>query len=94
MLLQFVLSIRFALCFSTVRLLMNSWSALMTPLDSLKYYKGFLHSGFVCMDVEMGDVKAYVGDINYSHFRYDMAGKKRGIVSQVQSPILSVPNAV
>ena len=61
---------------------------IMTPLDSLKYYKGFLHSGFVCMDMEMGDVKAYVGDINYSHFRYDMAGQARRQVGSTIKPFL------
>lgn len=61
---------------------------LMTPLDSLKYYKGFLHSGFVCMDTQMGDVKAYVGDINYSHFRYDMAGQGRRQVGSTIKPFL------
>ncbi len=61
---------------------------VMTPLDSLKYYKGFLHSGFVCMDNESGDVKAYVGDINYSHFRYDMAGQGRRQVGSTIKPFL------
>ena len=61
---------------------------IMTPLDSLKYYKGFLHSGFVCMDTEMGDVKAYVGDVNYSHFRYDMAGQARRQVGSTIKPFL------
>lgn len=60
----------------------------MTPLDSLKYYKGFLHSGFVCMDTEMGDVKAYVGGINYTHFRYDMAGQGRRQVGSTIKPFL------
>ncbi len=61
---------------------------LMTPLDSLKYYKGFLHAGFVCMETESGDVKAYVGDINYSHFRYDMAGRARRQVGSTIKPFL------
>ncbi|MCM1515053.1 MAG: transglycosylase domain-containing protein [Paraprevotella sp.] len=61
---------------------------LMTPLDSLKYYKGFLHAGFVCMETETGDVKAYVGDINYSHFRYDMAGRGRRQVGSTIKPFL------
>lgn len=61
---------------------------VMTPLDSLKYYKGFLHSGLVCMDTETGDVKAYVGDINYTHFRYDMAGQARRQVGSTIKPFL------
>ncbi len=61
---------------------------LMTPMDSLKYYKGFLHSGFVCMETASGDVKAYVGDVNYSHFRYDMAGRARRQVGSTIKPFL------
>lgn len=61
---------------------------VMTPLDSLKYYKGFLHSGFVCMDTEMGDVKAYVGGVDYSHFSYDMAGQGRRQVGSTIKPFL------
>ncbi|MBR5467105.1 MAG: transglycosylase domain-containing protein [Bacteroidaceae bacterium] len=61
---------------------------IMTPLDSLKYYKGFLHSGFMCMDTEMGDVKAYVGDVNFSHFRYDMVSQGRRQVGSTIKPFL------
>lgn len=61
---------------------------VMTPLDSLKYYKGFLHSGFVCMDSETGDVKAYVGGLDYTHFRYDMAGQGRRQVGSTMKPYL------
>ncbi len=61
---------------------------VMTPLDSLRYYKGFLHAGFVCMENETGNVKAYVGDINYAHFRYDMAGQGRRQVGSTIKPFL------
>lgn len=61
---------------------------LMTPLDSLKYHKSFLRSGFVCMDAETGHVKAYVGGINYSHFQYDMAGQGRRQVGSTIKPYL------
>lgn len=61
---------------------------VMTPLDSLKYYKSFLHSGFMCMDTEMGDVKAYVGDINFAHFRYDMVSQGRRQVGSTIKPFL------
>ena len=44
---------------------------LMSPLDSLKYYNSFLHTGMVSMEPQTGDVKAWVGGINFKHFKYD-----------------------
>lgn len=45
---------------------------VMTPLDSIRYYKSFLRAGFMSMDPATGHVKAYVGGLNYTHFMYDM----------------------
>lgn len=39
--------------------------------DSLKYYKEFLHTGFMSMDPHTGEIKAWVGGINKKHFQYD-----------------------
>ena len=61
---------------------------VMTPMDSIKYYKGFLRTGFVCMDVRTGQVKAYVGGVNYMHFQYDMAGMGRRQVGSTIKPYL------
>lgn len=44
---------------------------LMTPLDSIVYYKHFLQSGMMSMDPTTGNVKAWVGGIDYKHFQYD-----------------------
>jgi len=44
---------------------------IMTPNDSIRYYKHFLQSGVMSMDPETGHVKAWVGGINYKHFQYD-----------------------
>lgn len=44
---------------------------VMTPLDSVKYYKYFLQCGFMSMDPRTGYVKAWVGGINHKHFQYD-----------------------
>ncbi|WP_192822902.1 penicillin-binding protein 1A [Rufibacter sp. LB8] len=44
---------------------------LMSPLDSLKYYKHYLHAGFMAMDPLTGKVKAWVGGTNYKYFKYD-----------------------
>ncbi|MDE6646235.1 MAG: transglycosylase domain-containing protein, partial [Prevotella sp.] len=44
----------------------------MTPLDSIRYYKSFLRSGFMSMCPQNGHVKAYVGGLDFMHFAYDM----------------------
>lgn len=44
---------------------------VMTPLDSVKYYKYFLQCGFMSMDPTTGYVKAWVGGINHKYFKYD-----------------------
>ena len=44
---------------------------IMTPLDSIKYYKHFLRAGLVSMEPQTGFVKAWVGGVNYKHFKYD-----------------------
>lgn len=44
---------------------------VMTPLDSIRYYKHFLQSGMMSMDPHTGHVKAWVGGIDYKHFQYD-----------------------
>ncbi|PZR23216.1 MAG: penicillin-binding protein [Flavobacterium psychrophilum] len=44
---------------------------VMTPLDSIRYYKHFLQTGVMSMSPIDGHVKAWVGGINYKHFQYD-----------------------
>ncbi|HXA01359.1 MAG TPA: transglycosylase domain-containing protein [Cytophagaceae bacterium] len=44
---------------------------LMSPYDSIKYYKHFLHTGFLAMDPHSGYIKAWVGGINHKYFKYD-----------------------
>ena len=44
---------------------------LMSPMDSLKYYKNFLQSGFMSMDPKSGQIKAWVGGIDFTYFKYD-----------------------
>ncbi|MFY0653330.1 MAG: transglycosylase domain-containing protein [Cyclobacteriaceae bacterium] len=43
----------------------------MSMVDSLKYYKHFLHSGFMAMDPHTGHIKAWVGGINHKYFKFD-----------------------
>lgn len=60
----------------------------MTPLDSIRYHKNFLRSGFMAMDVLTGYVKAYVGGIDYKYFQYDMVNQGRRQVGSTIKPFL------
>ncbi len=44
---------------------------ILTPYDSIRYYKSFLQTGFMAMEPQTGYVKAWVGGINHKHFKYD-----------------------
>lgn len=59
---------------------------IMTPLDSIRYYKHFLRTGFMSMDPLTGAVKAYVGGPDYRYFQYDMAMVGRRQVGSTVKP--------
>jgi penicillin-binding protein 1A len=61
---------------------------IMTPLDSIRYYKSFLRAGFISMDPKNGQVKAYVGGLDFMHFQYDMAMEGRRQVGSTIKPFL------
>jgi len=61
---------------------------IMTPIDSIKYYKSFLRTGFVSVCPQNGHVKAYVGGLDYSHFAYDMVMDGRRQVGSTIKPYL------
>ncbi len=44
---------------------------VMTPMDSIRYYKTFLRAAMMSMEPQTGHVKAWVGGVNYKHFQYD-----------------------
>ena len=44
---------------------------IMTPMDSIRYYKTFLRSAMMSMEPQTGHVKAWVGGVDYKHFQYD-----------------------
>lgn len=48
----------------------------MSPWDSVYYYKYFLNPGFMAMDTKSGQIKAWVGGIDYRYFKYDHVNKK------------------
>lgn len=61
---------------------------LMTPLDSIRYYKHFLQSGLMAMEPQTGNVKAWVGGINYKYFQYDHVGQGARQVGSTFKPFL------
>jgi penicillin-binding protein 1A len=44
---------------------------MLSTVDSLKYYKSILHTGFMSMDPRSGEIKAWVGGNNFRNFQYD-----------------------
>lgn len=86
-----------------------SWTGevdtVMTPYDSLRYYKYFLQCGFMSMEPATGFVRAWVGGINHEYFKYDhVRDGKRQVGSSFKpfvyalamqegwSPCMKVPN--
>ncbi len=61
---------------------------VMSPMDSIRYVKSFLRAGFMSMDPRNGAVKAYVGGIDFSHFKYDMVTLGRRQVGSTIKPFL------
>ncbi len=61
---------------------------IMTPLDSIRYYKTFLRCGFMSMCPQNGAVKAYVGGLDFTHFAYDMCMEGRRQVGSTIKPFL------
>jgi penicillin-binding protein 1A len=49
---------------------------LMSTMDSLRYYKKFLQTGFMSMDPHTGKIKAWVGGLDHKYFKFDHV--KRG----------------
>ncbi|WP_296143561.1 transglycosylase domain-containing protein [uncultured Flavobacterium sp.] len=61
---------------------------IMTPNDSIRYYKHFLQTGVMAMEPETGHVKAWVGGINYKHFQYDHVGQGARQVGSTFKPFV------
>lgn len=61
---------------------------IMTPLDSIRYYKHFLQSGLMSMEPQTGYVKAWVGGIDYKYFQYDHVGQGARQVGSTFKPIV------
>ncbi len=61
---------------------------VMTPLDSIRYYKHFLQAGLMSMEPQTGQVKAWVGGINYKYFQYDHVGQGARQVGSTFKPFV------
>ena len=73
-----------------VKMKVFSWNGMkdtvMTPMDSIRYIKSFLHCGLMAVDVNSGHVKAYVGGTNYKYFQYDHVKLSRRQVGSTFKP--------
>ena len=61
---------------------------IMTPLDSIRYYKHFLQAGLMAMEPQTGNIKAWVGGINYKYFQYDHVGQGARQVGSTFKPFV------
>lgn len=61
---------------------------IMTPRDSVIYYKSFLRSGLMSMTPQTGEVKAWVGGINFRHFKYDQVEQGKRQVGSTFKPFV------
>lgn len=61
---------------------------VLTPMDSIRYMKHYLRSGFMCMEPKTGFVRAYVGGPDYRAFQYDMVHTGRRQVGSTMKPYL------
>ena len=61
---------------------------IMTPRDSILYYKRFLQTGLLSMDPHTGEVKAWVGGNDYKHFQYDHVKQGKRQVGSTFKPFL------
>lgn len=59
---------------------------VMTPMDSIRYYKSFLQCGLMCVEAATGHVKAYVGGTNYEYFQFDHVKLSRRQVGSTFKP--------
>ncbi len=61
---------------------------VLSPMDSIRYYKFFLQSSLMSVDVRSGQIRAYVGGIDYRHFQYDHVSQARRQVGSTFKPFL------
>jgi penicillin-binding protein 1A len=74
------------------KMVLFSWNGpidtVMTPYDSIRYNKFFLHAGLMSMETKTGFVRAYVGGIDYSFFQFDHVTQGKRQVGSTFKPFL------
>lgn len=75
-----------------VEMTVFSWNGpidtVMTPMDSIRYYKWFLQASLISIESHTGHVKAYVGGIDYRYFKYDHVTQAQRQVGSTFKPFL------
>lgn len=66
----------------------NEFDTLMSPRDSIFYYKKFLQAGMMAMDPHTGFIKAWVGGTNFKHFQYDHVSQGKRQVGSTFKPFV------
>ena len=61
---------------------------ILSPMDSIQYYKHFLRSGLVSIAPQTGHIKAWVGGINNKHFKYDAVAQQKRQVGSTFKPFV------
>lgn len=67
---------------------LNEIDTVMTPMDSIKYMRAILQAGFMAMDPESGEVKAWVGGPDFRYFKNDHVAKTKRQVGSTFKPFL------
>lgn len=77
---------------TAVEMKLFSWQGdidtVMTPMDSIRYYKSILQTGLLSIDPHTGHVKAYVGGLDYRYFKYDHVTQARRQVGSTFKPFV------
>ena len=77
-----------------VKMRVFSWNrngyidTVMTPDDSIRYYKSHLRAAFMAIEPHTGHIKAYVGGPNYRYFKYDNVRQGKRQVGSTIKPFL------
>lgn len=75
-----------------VKMKVFSWhgdiDTVMTPMDSIRYFKSFLLAGLMSMETTTGFVRAYVGGIDFKYFKYDHVTQAKRQVGSTFKPFL------
>jgi penicillin-binding protein 1A len=61
---------------------------IMSPNDSIKYYKYFLRSGLLSIEPQTGHIKAWVGGVDYKHFKFDAVEQQKRQVGSTFKPFV------